>query len=81
MARPVMTSGNNDKGEAMEWRTEWTVRARAGRVHPGPFTEKQARAWMAHDAQRDERRRPEARGRQRLLRRQVTEWEEVRDGD
>ena len=55
---------------------EWTVRHSQG-IHPGPFTEQQARDWIAADVKRDERRQHQAQGKQRLLRRYVTDWEEV----
>ena len=57
-------------------REEWTVRHSQG-VHSGPFTEKAAREWIARDIEQDNRRRFEARGKQRLLRRYVTDWEEI----
>jgi hypothetical protein len=60
----------------MKWREEWTVRHSQG-THPGPFTEQSAREWIEADMQADQRRQLHARGRQRLLRRYVTEWEEV----
>ena len=59
-----------------QWREEWSVRHSQG-IHPGPFTEQQARDWVARDQETDKRRRPEAQGKQRLLRRYVTDWEEV----
>jgi hypothetical protein len=59
-----------------EWSEEWTVRHAQG-IHPGPFTEKRAREWAADSIARDAHRRPEARGKTRLLRRYVTAWEEV----
>ncbi|MCW2901849.1 MAG: hypothetical protein JWO67_4114 [Streptosporangiaceae bacterium] len=46
-------------------------------IHPGPFTEQAARQWIAADIKADGRRQFAARGKQKLLRRQVTEWEEV----
>jgi hypothetical protein len=58
------------------WREEWTVRHSQG-IHPGPFTEQQARRWIAEDIKRDARRQPSETGKQRLLRRYVTDWEEV----
>jgi len=57
-------------------REEWAVAHTQG-IHPGPFTERSARAWIAQDIENDRRRRLEARGKQRLLRRYVTEWEEI----
>jgi hypothetical protein len=57
-------------------REEWTVRHSQG-THPGPFTEASARAWIANDIKSDDRRRSEYRGKQKLLRRYVTDWEEV----
>lgn len=62
--------------ETSEWREEWAVGHSQG-VHPGPFTRESAEAWIADDKFRDERRRLHARGRQRLLRRFVTDWQEV----
>jgi hypothetical protein len=59
-----------------ELREEWTVGHAQG-IHPGPFTEQQARQWIADDRRRDEKRQLASRGRQRLLRRYVTEWEQV----
>lgn len=58
------------------WGEEWAVRHAQG-IHPGPFTEQQARDWIAANVAGDERRRVEVRGRQRLLRRLVTDWQEV----
>ena len=60
----------------MKFREEWTVRHSQG-THPGPFTEQQARAWAADNIARDDRRQRAYRGKTRLLRRYVTEWEEV----
>ena len=57
-------------------REEWTVRHSQG-THPGPFTEASAREWIARDIEADRHRQLRARGRQRLLRRLVTDWEEV----
>ncbi len=59
-------------------REEWTVKHSQG-IHPGPFTEQGARAWIAESIKHDDRRQRVARGQQRLLRRYVTEWEEVVD--
>ena len=53
---------------------EWTVRHSQG-VHPGPFTEKAAREWIASDVKRDAGRQFSAQGKQALLRRAVTRWE------
>lgn len=61
---------------APKFREEWTVAHSQG-IHPGPFTRKSAEEWIANDKKSDERRQLHARGRQRLLRRIVTEWEEV----
>jgi hypothetical protein len=59
---------------------EWSVRHAQG-IHPGPFTEEGARHWIAQDIKNDERRRWEARGKQRLLRRLVqSRWVEVDHG-
>ena len=58
------------------WREEWTVQHSQG-MHPGPFTEEAARQWIAEDIKRDAARQLRAQGKQRLLRRYVTEWEEV----
>jgi hypothetical protein len=58
------------------WREEWTVAHSQG-VHPGPFTEAAARRWIANDIKADGRRQFQARGKQRLLRRYVTDWEEI----
>lgn len=60
----------------MAQREEWAVRHAQG-VHPGPFTEAQAREFAANNVKQDERRRPEARDKTKLLRRYVTELEEV----
>lgn len=57
-------------------REEWTVGHAQG-VHPGPFTKAAARQWIADDLKRDATRQSGAQGRQRLLRRYVTEWEEI----
>ena len=57
-------------------RVEWTVRHAQG-THPGPFTEARAREWIANDIKSDENRQHAYRGKQRLLRRYVSEWEEV----
>lgn len=55
---------------------EWGVRHAQG-THPGPFTEEQARRWIAEDIKRDVFRQSQVQGMQRLLRRYVTDWEEV----
>lgn len=57
-------------------REEWTVRHSQG-THPGPFTEKSARAWISDDIKRDASRQSRAQGRQKLLRRMVSDWEEI----
>lgn len=57
-------------------REEWTVRHAQG-THPGPFTEQAAREWIANDIARDSHRQSRYQGKQRLLRRYVTEWEEM----
>jgi hypothetical protein len=61
---------------APKLREEWTVEHSQG-IHPGPFTEQSAREWIARDIEADERRQFTLRGRQRLLRRYVTDWREV----
>lgn len=60
----------------MRYREEWTVGHSQG-IHPGPFDEQSARAWAADSIKRDETRQRAYRGKTRLLRRYVTEWEEV----
>jgi hypothetical protein len=57
-------------------REEWTVEHSQG-IHPGTFTERQAREWIARNKESDHRRQEPYRNKQRLLRRYVTEWEEV----
>ena len=57
-------------------REEWTVGHSQG-IHPGTFTEKQAREWIAQDKATDHRRQLPYQNKQRLLRRYVTEWEEI----
>ena len=65
------------------FREEWAVRHAQG-IYAGShraLTEKQAREWAKENRERDQRRRLEAQGRTRLLRRLVTDWEEVPEGD
>lgn len=57
-------------------REEWTVRHAQG-IHPGPFTEQSAREWIAVSKKQDHRRQRPYQNKQRLLRRYVTEWEEI----
>lgn len=72
--------GHDADKDAPPMREEWAVRHAQG-VYAGdygrPLTEQQAREWAKENAARDERRRLDARGKTRLLRRLVTEWEEV----
>ena len=66
--------------QQIEAEVEWAVAHSQG-IFRGHFnramTEKEAREWMADSIARDKNRRREARGKQRLLRRTVTPWEEV----
>lgn len=70
--KPVPFTGS----DVTNLRVEWTVQHAQG-THPGPFTEQRAREWIASDIKADERRQHAYRGKQRLLRRYVSEWEEV----
>jgi hypothetical protein len=57
--------------------TEWGVRHSQGFIHEEhgrPFTEAQARDRFNEFEAGDNRRRIETRGKNRLMRRQVTEW-------
>ena len=71
-----------NEGLTEEWAVAHAQGTYTGSGYGSVLNEQQARAWAASNIAQDARRRHEARGMTRLLRRQVTAWEEVAlDGD